>query len=53
MGPRASLASIEAQRYLKDYFGPLTWMRQGPRIAYHAARARLGGRADGTPAERR
>lgn len=43
MGPRATLASIEAKRYLKDYFGPLTWMRQGPRIAYHAARERLGG----------
>jgi glycosyltransferase involved in cell wall biosynthesis len=40
-GPRATLTSIEAQRYLKDYFGPLTWMRQAPRIAYHAARERL------------
>jgi glycosyltransferase involved in cell wall biosynthesis len=43
MGPRATMASLETQRYLKDYFGPLTWMRQGPRIVYHAARERLGG----------
>jgi glycosyltransferase involved in cell wall biosynthesis len=42
-GPRATLSSVEAQRYLRDYFGPLTWMRQGPRIAYHAARGRLSG----------
>jgi glycosyltransferase involved in cell wall biosynthesis len=41
VGPRETLASVEAQRYLKDYFGPLTWVRQGPRIAYHAARERL------------
>jgi glycosyltransferase involved in cell wall biosynthesis len=45
MGPRATLRSVEAQRYLKDYFGPFTWMRQGPRIAYHAARGRLSGPA--------
>jgi glycosyltransferase involved in cell wall biosynthesis len=44
MGPRATLTSVEAQRYLKDYFGPLTWVKQGPRIAYHAARERLSGR---------
>jgi glycosyltransferase involved in cell wall biosynthesis len=43
MGPRATMASVETKRYLKDYFGPLTWMRQGPRIVYHAARGRLGG----------
>lgn len=47
VGPRETLTSIEAQRYLKDYFGPLTWVRQGPRIAYHAARERLA-----TPARR-
>jgi glycosyltransferase involved in cell wall biosynthesis len=45
MGPRATMASTETQRYLKDYFGPLTWMRQGPRIVYHAARGRLSGAA--------
>jgi len=50
VGPRETLTSIEAQRYLKDYFGPLTWVRQGPRIAYHAARERLTGR--GTPEHR-
>ena len=44
MGPRATLTSVEAQRYLKDYFGPLTWVKQGPRIAYHAARERFSGR---------
>jgi glycosyltransferase involved in cell wall biosynthesis len=49
-GPRATLANVETRRYLKDYFGPFTWMRQGPRIAYHAARARLSG---GASAERR
>lgn len=41
MGPRATMESVETQRYLKDYFGPFTWMRQGPRIVYHAARGRL------------
>jgi glycosyltransferase involved in cell wall biosynthesis len=45
VGPRATLANVETQRYLKDYFGPFTWMRQGPRIAYHAARERLSGGA--------
>lgn len=49
-GPRATLANVETRRYLKDYFGPFTWMRQGPRIAYHAARARLSG---GPSAEQR
>jgi glycosyltransferase involved in cell wall biosynthesis len=49
-GRRAALANVETQRYLKDYFGPMTWMRQGPRIAYHAARARLSG---SPPVERR
>jgi glycosyltransferase involved in cell wall biosynthesis len=44
VGTEAALANEESRRYLKDYFGPLTWMRQGPRIAYHAARARLAGR---------
>lgn len=44
VGTEAALANEESRRYLKDYFSPLTWMRQGPRIAYHAARARLSGR---------
>lgn len=44
VGTEGALANQESRRYLKDYFGPLTWMRQAPRIAYHAARARLGGR---------
>ena len=44
VGTEAALANEEGRRYLKDYFSPLTWVRQGPRIAYHAARARLGGR---------
>ena len=44
VGAEATLANEESRRYLKDYFGPWTWMRQGPRIAYHAARARLAGR---------
>jgi glycosyltransferase involved in cell wall biosynthesis len=45
VGTDAALANEESRRYLKDYFGPLTWMRQGPRIAYHAARERLHRRA--------
>lgn len=44
VGTEAALANEESRRYLKDYFGPLTWVRQGPRIAYHAARARLSGK---------
>lgn len=44
MGARAAMSNEESRRYLKDYFGPVTWMRQGPRIAYHAARERLAGR---------
>jgi glycosyltransferase involved in cell wall biosynthesis len=45
VGTEAALANEESRRYLKDYFGPMTWVRQGPRIAYHAARARLSGRS--------
>ena len=43
-GAEAALANEESRRYFRNYFGPLTWMRQGPRIAYHAARGRLGRR---------
>jgi glycosyltransferase involved in cell wall biosynthesis len=41
VGKDAALSNEESRRYLKDYFRPMTWVRQGPRIAFHAARARL------------
>jgi glycosyltransferase involved in cell wall biosynthesis len=44
VGPRAALAATEIRRYLGDYFGPLTLMRHGPRIAFHAARSWLARR---------
>lgn len=50
MGTRAALANEESRRYLKDYFRPMTWVRQGPRIAFHAARERLHGREAGSDA---
>ncbi len=43
-GKQAALSDEESRRYLKDYFGPMTWVRQAPRIALHAARARLAAR---------
>jgi glycosyltransferase involved in cell wall biosynthesis len=44
MGKQAALSNEESRRYLKDYFRATTWLRQGPRIAFHAARARLAAR---------
>lgn len=41
LGPSRALATQESRLYLSRYFGPATWLRQAPRIAYHAARHRL------------
>lgn len=48
-GRQAALSNEESRRYLKDYFGPMTWVRQAPRIALHAARARLARRGPAAP----
>ena len=40
-GARTAFAAEESRRYLRDYFGPTTWLRQMPRIALHATRESL------------
>ncbi|HEX6980383.1 MAG TPA: glycosyltransferase family A protein [Alphaproteobacteria bacterium] len=40
-GARTAFAAEESRRYLRDYFGPATWLRQVPRIALHATRESL------------
>lgn len=51
MGTRAALSNEESRRYLKHYFRPMTWVRQAPRIAFHAARERLASRDGGAGAQ--
>ena len=48
-GKHAAFSNEESRRYLKDYFGPMTWVRQAPRIALHATRARLARRGQSAP----
>lgn len=43
-GTRAAFALQESRLYFADYFGPTTWIRQGPRIAFNAAREAIARR---------